>query len=35
MHGNSDGGDIVLVLAVAVGLTAIFAPLTSRLYRKR
>ena len=35
MHGNSDGGDIVLVLAVAVGLTAVFAPLTSRLYRKR
>ncbi|CAN5799550.1 hypothetical protein BH23ACT12_BH23ACT12_15550 [soil metagenome] len=34
MHGNADRGDILLVLAVAVGLTAIFAPLTTRLYRK-
>jgi ABC-2 type transport system permease protein len=35
MHGNAESGDILLVLAVAVGLTAVFAPLTSRLYRKR
>lgn len=34
MHGNAEGSDILLVLAVAVGLTAIFAPLTTRLYRK-
>lgn len=35
MHGNAESGDILLVLAVAVGLTAVFAPMTSRLYRKR
>jgi ABC-2 type transport system permease protein len=34
MHGNADGSDILVVLAVAVGLTAVFAPLTTRLYRK-
>ncbi|MEX0790304.1 MAG: ABC transporter permease [Actinomycetota bacterium] len=34
MHGNAEGSDILLVLGVAVGLTAIFAPLTTRLYRK-
>jgi ABC-2 type transport system permease protein len=34
MEGNADGGDIVIVLAVAAGLTAVFAPLTTRLYRK-
>ncbi len=35
MEGNADGGDIAVVLAVAVALTAVFAPLTTRLYRKR
>ncbi len=35
MEGNADGGDIAIVLAVAVALTAVFAPLTTRLYRKR
>jgi ABC-2 type transport system permease protein len=34
MEGNADGGDIAIVLAVAVVLTAVFAPLTTRLYRK-
>ena len=35
MEGNADAGDIAIVLAVAVALTAVFAPLTSRLYRRR
>jgi ABC-2 type transport system permease protein len=35
MEGNADGGEIVLVLAVAAALTAVFAPLTTRLYRTR
>lgn len=34
MEGNAAGGDIAIVLAVAAGLTAVFAPLTMRLYRK-
>jgi ABC-2 type transport system permease protein len=34
MEGNANGGDILLVLAIAAALTAIFAPLTARLYRK-
>ena len=34
MEGNAVGGDIAIVLAVALGLTAIFAPLTVRLYRR-
>jgi ABC-2 type transport system permease protein len=34
MEGNADGGDITIVLAVAVVLTAVFLPLTTRLYRK-
>lgn len=34
MHGGAESGDILLVLAVAAGLTAVFAPLTSRLYRR-
>ena len=34
MDGGVDGSDIVVVLAVAVGLTAVFAPLTTLLYRK-
>ncbi|HEX2070628.1 MAG TPA: ABC transporter permease [Thermoleophilaceae bacterium] len=34
MDGNPDGGEILLVLAVAAALTLVFAPLTSRLYRR-
>jgi ABC-2 type transport system permease protein len=34
MEGNVDGGDLAIVLAVAVALTAVFAPLTTRLYRR-
>ena len=34
MEGNSDSSDVALVLAVAVALTAVFAPLTTRLYRR-
>ena len=33
MQGNADGSDIVIVLAVAAALTAVFMPLTTRLYR--
>ena len=35
MEGNADGSDIAIVIAVSAGLTAVFAPLTTRLYRKR
>jgi ABC-2 type transport system permease protein len=35
MEGNADGGDILVVLATALVLTAIFAPITTRLYRTR
>jgi ABC-2 type transport system permease protein len=35
MDGDPSGGDIGLVLIEAVVLTAIFAPLTTRLYRTR
>jgi ABC-2 type transport system permease protein len=35
MEGNAAAGDIAIVLAVAAALTAIFAPLTTRLYRSR
>lgn len=35
MDGNAAAGDILLVLAEAAVLTAIFAPLTTRLYRTR
>ncbi len=34
MAGGADAGQIAVVLAVAVALTAVFAPLTTRLYRK-
>lgn len=34
MAGHAAAGDILVVLAVAAGLTAVFAPLTVRLYRK-
>jgi ABC-2 type transport system permease protein len=35
MDGNAEGGDIAVVLATAAALTAVFAPLTSHLYRNR
>jgi ABC-2 type transport system permease protein len=34
MGGNAEAGDILVVLAVAVVLTAVFLPLTTRLYRR-
>ena len=34
MAGNAEAGDIAIVLAVAAALTAVFAPLTTRLYRR-
>lgn len=34
MDGNADGADIAIVLGVAMALTAVFAPLTTRLYRR-
>jgi len=30
----TEGGDIAVVLLVAAALTAVFAPLTNKLYRK-
>ena len=35
MAGNAHGSDILIVLATAAVLTAVFAPLTTRLYRSR
>jgi ABC-2 type transport system permease protein len=35
MNGSASGGDIAIVLATAAALTAVFAPLTTRLYRTR
>jgi len=35
MQGNVDGTDVVYVLLAAAALTAVFAPLTVRLYRNR
>jgi ABC-2 type transport system permease protein len=35
MQGGVEAGDIAIVLAVAAGLTAVFAPLTVHLYRTR
>jgi len=34
MEGNAKAGDIAIVLATAAALTAVFAPLTTRLYRR-
>ena len=34
MAGNAQARDIVIVLAVAAGITAVFAPLTTRLYQR-
>ena len=34
MDGNAAAGDIVIVLATAAALTAVFAPLTTYLYRR-
>jgi ABC-2 type transport system permease protein len=35
MDGTAEAGDIAVVLATALLLTAVFAPLTTRLYRSR
>ena len=35
MNGTATTGDILLVVAIAVALAAVFAPLTSHLYRSR
>ena len=35
MEGNAPAGDIGIVLATAAAITAVFAPLTTRLYRSR
>ncbi|MGE5636924.1 MAG: ABC transporter permease [Nocardioidaceae bacterium] len=35
MAGSVDGSDIAIVLATAAALTAVFMPLTTRLYRSR
>jgi len=35
MEGTASAGDIAIVLATAAALTAVFAPLTTRLYRSR
>jgi ABC-2 type transport system permease protein len=34
MEGNAHVTDVVIVLAVAAGLTLVFAPLTTHLYRR-
>jgi ABC-2 type transport system permease protein len=34
MNGTADGGDIAIVLGTAALLTAVFGPLTTRLYRR-
>jgi ABC-2 type transport system permease protein len=34
MQGGVEGGDVAVVLGTAVLLTAIFMPLTTRLYRR-
>ena len=34
MEGNADGTDLLIVAGTAVALTAIFLPLTTRLYRR-
>jgi ABC-2 type transport system permease protein len=35
MEGDASAGDIAIVLATAAALTAVFAPVTTRLYRSR
>jgi daunorubicin/doxorubicin transport system permease protein len=35
MEGNAEAGDIAIVLGTAAALTAVFAPLTTHLYRSR
>jgi ABC-2 type transport system permease protein len=35
MNGSADAGDIMIVLGTAAVLTAVFAPLTTHLYRRR
>ena len=35
MEGTADAGDIAIVLGTAAALTAVFAPITTRLYGRR
>jgi daunorubicin/doxorubicin transport system permease protein len=35
MEGTASVGDVAIVLAIAAGLTAVFAPLTTYLYRRK
>jgi hypothetical protein len=35
MEGGASAGDIAIALATAAALTAVFAPLTTRLYRSK
>ncbi len=35
MHGTAESGEILIVLAIAIALNAIFAPLTMRLYNNK
>jgi hypothetical protein len=35
MHGGAEFSEIAVVIGTAAALTAIFAPLTVRLYRSR
>ena len=35
MEGNVDSSDVLVVLGTAALLTAVFAPLTTHLYRTR
>jgi hypothetical protein len=34
MEGTAQGSDIAIVLGTAAALTAVFAPLTTRLYHR-
>ena len=34
MEGTAEAGDIAIVLGTAAALTAVFAPLTTRLYHR-
>ena len=35
MNGTASAGEVAIPLAIAAGITAVFAPLTVRLYRTR
>jgi ABC-2 type transport system permease protein len=34
MHGNAAGVDVVWVLVASAAITAVFAPIAMRMYRK-